>query len=293
LQEHPRSIYRIVAPAKGFVHRFLYMGLVLAALGLMLLSKADAVLMERVRAQVADAFTPILDAASRPMATVLNFVDEIHALAAVREANEKLLIENTRLLQWQAVARKLEAENASLRGLLKFSPEPSAKFITARVIGDAERVFVKSLLLNTGSIEGVRKGQAVISGDGLVGRVVDVGARSSRVLLLQDINSRIPVVVASTRARAILAGKNRQPPHLLRLPAGTVITPGDLVTTSGHGGAFPPGLSVGRVISVGKAGVIVQPYVKFDHLEYVRVVDFSLGKAPQRSTGKTDRKPTQ
>ena len=176
-------------------------------------------------------------------------------------------------------------------GLLNVSPEPAAKFISARVIGDAERVFVKSLLLNSGSIEGVRKGQAVISGDGLVGRVVDVGARSSRVLLLQDINSRIPVVVASTRVRAILAGKNRQPPRLLRLPAGTVVTPGDLVTTSGHGGAFPPGLSVGRVISVDETGVIVQPHVKFDHLEYVRVVDYTLGKAPQRSTGKTKRKP--
>ncbi len=291
MQENPRSIYRIVAPAKGFAHRFLYMGLVLAAFGLMLLGKADAVLMGRVRAQVADAVAPILDAASRPMATVSNFVAEIHALAAVRDENETLRIENTRLLQWQAVARKLDAENASLRGLLKFLPEPPAKFITARVIGDTERVFVKSLLLNAGSIEGVRKGQAVISGDGLVGRVVDVGARSSRVLLLQDINSRIPVVISSTRARAIVAGNNRHPPRLLRLPAGTVVTPGELVTTSGHGGAFPPGLSVGRVVSVGETGVIVQPHAKFDHLEYVRVVDYSLGKAPKRSTGKTKRKP--
>lgn len=266
------------------------MGLVLAAFGLMLLGKADAVLMERVRAHVADAISPILDVVSRPISAVSNFVYEVHALTAVREENQNLRIENNRLLQQQSVARKLEAENSSLRGLLKFSPGPSAKFITARVIGDAERVFVKSLLLNAGSDEGVRKGQAVISGDGLAGRVVDVGARSSRVLLLQDVNSRVPVVVASTRARAILVGKNRQPPHLLRLPAGTVVTPGDLVTTSGHGGAFPPGLSVGQVVSVSEAGVIVKPHVRFDHLEYVRIVDYDVGEAPQRPTGKTEGK---
>jgi len=258
----------------------------------MLLGKADAVLMERVRAHVADAVAPILDAASRPMATLSNLVDEIQALSAVRETNKKLRVENNRLLQWQAVALKLETENTSLRGLLKFSPGPSAQFISARVIGDAERVFVKSLLLNAGSNEGVRKGQAVLSGDGLVGRVVDVGARSSRVLLLEDINSRIPVVVAATRARAILVGKNRQPPRLLRLPPGTVVTPGDLVTTSGFGGAFPPGLSVGQVVSVGETGVIVRPHVKFEHLEYVRVVDYGLGKPPQRSTVNTEGKST-
>lgn len=290
MQEHPRSTHRIAAPVRGFIHLSLYMGLVVAAFGLMLLGKADTVLMERLRAHVADAVAPILDAASRPTATVSNFVDEIQALSAIRETNEKLRIENSRLLQWQSVARKLETENISLRGLLNFLPGPSAQFISARVIGDAERVFVKSLLLNAGSNEGVRKGQAVVSGDGLVGRVVDVGARSSRVLLLEDINSRIPVVVAAARARAILVGKNRQPPRLLRLPPGIVVAPGDLVTTSGFGGVFPPGLSVGRVVSEDEKGVIIKPHVKFEHLEYVRVVDYGLSKAPQRSTINTEEK---
>ena len=193
-------------------------------------------------------------------------------------------------MQWQAVALKLEVENISLKGLLKFIPGPSAKFISARVIGDAERVFVKSLILNAGHKEGVKKGQAVVSGYGLVGRIVDVGARSSRVLLLEDINSRIPVVVSSNRARAILVGKNMQPTQLLRLPLSAVVTPGDLVTTSGYGGAFPPGLSVGEVISVGETGTFVKPHVKFETLEYVRVVDYSLGKVPKRSIVNSERK---
>jgi rod shape-determining protein MreC len=262
----------------------MYMGLVIMSIGLLLVGKADVGLLESSRMYVVDAVAPILDAASRPIATLSNFADKIQTLSDVHEINEKLRAQNSTLLQWQSVAKKLEAENTSLRGLLKFSPGPSAKFISARVIGDAGRVFAKSLLLNVGSNKGARKGQAVVSGDGLIGRLVDVGARSSRVLLLEDINSRIPVVAGLMRVRAILAGKNSQPPRLIRLPPSAAMTPGDLVTTSGFGGAFPPGIPVGQILSIGETGLIVKLYVKFENLEYVRVVDYALGKAPQRSS---------
>ncbi len=148
--------------------------------------------------------------------------------------------------------------------------------MTGRVIGYGGS-FVRALLLNVGSERGVRKGQAAVSGDGLVGRVAEVGERSARVLLITDLNSRIPVVIQETRVRAILAGDNTNRPRLIYLSANSDLAEGQRVVTSGHGGAFPPGVPVGRVVSVGESGVRVAPFADADRLEFVQLMDFGLG----------------
>ncbi len=271
-----RPVHRIAVPIKGLIQRFAYVGLVVAAFGLMLLGKADVLLVERIRTQVTDALAPILDVLSRPVATVSDVVDQVRELASLREENAGLREDKVRLLQWQTVARRLEAENKALRALLDFVPGPEASYVTARVIGDTGGAFAHASVLNAGFRAGVRKGQAVVTGDGLVGRVAGVGTRSTRVILITDLNSHIPVLVDRTRTRAILAGDNSEVLRLIRLPPGAEVSPGDRVVTSGHGGAFPPGLPVGVVASVGDAGIGVQPFVERSRLEYVRVVDFGL-----------------
>ena len=131
MQERPRSIYRIAAPIKSLAQRFLYMGFVLGAFSLMLLGKVDAVLMERFRAQVTDGFAPILDAISRPVATLADVAAQIQQMVDLRSENMRLQEDRTRLLQWQSAARRLEAENITLRGLLNYVPAPDAGFISA------------------------------------------------------------------------------------------------------------------------------------------------------------------
>jgi rod shape-determining protein MreC len=271
-----RPVHRIAVPIKGLIQRFAYVGLVVAAFGLMLLGKADVLLVERIRTQVTDALAPILDVLSRPVATVSDVVDQVRELASLSEENTGLREDKVRLLQWQTVARRLEAENKALRALLNFVPGPEASYVTARVIGDTGGAFAQTLVLNAGIRAGVRKGQAVVTGDGLVGRVAGVGTRSTRIILITDLNSHIPVLVERTRTRAILAGDNSDVLRLIRLPPGAEVAPGDRIVTSGHGGAFPPGLPVGVVASVSDAGIEVQPFVERSRLEYVRVVDFGL-----------------
>jgi len=268
--------HHISHPEKGKVSRFGYLGLVVAAFALMLLGKADIVAMERLRTLVTDAVAPVLDAVSRPVASVDQVVDQLTALSAVYDENTKLRAENSRLLEWQAVARNLSSENQRLKSLLNFAPGAEPSFVTARVIADSGGAFVHSVLLRAGSRDRVAKGQAVITGEGLVGRVQEVGVRSSRVLLITDLNSRIPVVVESTRARAILAGDNTDRPELINMAPGVTLNVGDRIVTSGHGGAFPPGIPVGMVARVSEAGVTIKPYVLRDRLEYVRAVDYGL-----------------
>lgn len=276
MKESPRQAQRLMAPIRTLVHRFAYLGLIGTAFFLMLLGKADTVLVDRFRIQVTDAVAPILDVLSRPVDTVVAVVDGVRELANLRAENARLLEDRTRLFQWQTVARRLEAENKSLRDLLNLAPDSMASFITARVIGDTGGAFAHNLVLSGDMRSGARKGQAVITGDGLVGRVIGVGDRSIRVLLITDLNSRIPVVVESSRTRAILAGDNSERPRLIHLPPGATVSPGERIVTSGHGDAFPAGLPVGVVVSVSDGGIEVQPLIDRNRLEYVRIVDFGL-----------------
>jgi len=276
VKERSRFTHRVSAPIRGLGQRFVFLALVVLAFGLMLIGKADVVVMERFRTQVTDAVAPILDVMSRPVATANEVIAEVRALSAVAEENTTLRRDKERLLHWQNVARKLEAENKALRHQLNYVPAPEASYVTGRVIADTGGAFAHSLLLNIGLQPGVAKGQAVVTGDGLIGRIAGVGDRSTRVLLITDLNSRIPVLIEATRTRAILAGNNTNRLRLIHLPPGATVSPGDRVVTSGHGGAFPVGLPVGVVEGVSDAGISVQPFVTRNRLEYVRVLDYGL-----------------
>ncbi len=285
MQEGQGYIHRIAQPIKNLAQRFAFMALVLAAFGLMILGKVDILLVDQFRAHVTDAVAPILDAMSRPVASVTKAVDHVRELADLRGENERLRQNEARLLQWQSAARRLEAENKVLKGLLNYVPGPDPSFITARVIADTGGAFAHSLILNAGSRDGVTKGQAAVTGEGLIGRVAGVGSRSARILLITDLNSRIPVLAGPNRTRAILAGNNSDRPKLVHLPSGETAAVGDRIVTSGHGGAFPPGMPVGVVTSVSDGAISVTPLVERNRLEYVRLLDLGLGKilqAPSR-----------
>ena len=276
MKEGQRFSSRVSAPIRNLAHRFTYIGLVVAAFALMLLGKADLFIVDRFRAQVTDAVAPILEVVSKPVATLNEVIQHGRELVDIRRENAALRQDIERLLQWQSVARILEGENKALREQLNFIPGPQASFLTARIIADSGGAFAHSLLVNVGSQDGVTNGQAVVTGDGLVGRVAGFGSRATRVLLITDLNSRIPVLVEPTRTRAILAGNNSDRPRLIHLPPGVSVSPGDRIVTSGHGGVFPAGLPVGVVDSVSEAGISMQPFVRRDRIEYVRLIDFGL-----------------
>ena len=276
MAEHARRFARVTVPFRNLSHRVVHAGLIAAAFVLVLLGKADALLVERLRAQVTDAVAPILDAASRPAATLANWVERGRGYALIAAENARLRDEQVRLLHWQEAARRLEAENRELRGLLRFVPGPELGYVTARVIADTGGAFAHTLVVGGGARDGLRKGTAVVTGEGLVGRVVSVGQRSARILLITDLNSRVPVLVGTGGVRAILSGDNTDQAKLTHIQAGQRIAPGDRVVTSGHGGVFPPRLAVGVVASAAEGSVRVQPFVARERLEYVRIVDTGL-----------------
>jgi rod shape-determining protein MreC len=277
VRDRSGSVDRLTAPVRAVAQRIAVPFLVVLSMMFILLGKADVLLFDRLRVIVVDATAPMLQAVSQPVATVGSGARYFQDLFVVYHDNQRLREENGRLLQWQNVARRLQAENAELRKLTKFQPPADARYVSAQVIANSGGAFARNVLINVGSHDEVARGQAAVTGEGLVGRIAEVGDRASRILLLTDLNSHIPVVLDGSRERAVMAGDNSDQPRLLYLPANVAVKVGDRVVTAGSGGVFPPGLPVGVVAAVDGGIVRIEPFAELTRLEVVEVVDFGLG----------------
>jgi len=273
---------RLSPPVKAAAQRLALPMLVFVAGTLTVLGKGDLLLIDKARSAIADTMAPALEFVSQPLAAGSAAIAAVENVVTVYRQNDVLREENQRLLQWEEVARRLAAENRSLRDLDKLVPDHVGSQIAARVIADSGGAFVRNVLVNAGTRDGVARGQAGLTGEGLIGRVSEVGERTARVLLLTDLNSHIPVMLERTSARALLDGDNSDRPRLAFLDAKAQIDLGDRVVTSGSGGVFPPGLPVGTVTSLENGIARVEPYSELSRLDIVRVVDYGLeGVLPQ------------
>ncbi|MGQ0526476.1 MAG: rod shape-determining protein MreC [Alphaproteobacteria bacterium] len=266
------KIYIRMAPdfIGGHFSSFIFVMLALAAL---IFSAVNPAGVSGARSAVSDMVAPALNMISLPSQNAVSLVKELTGLTNLQAENARLEQENARLREWYQTAQLLQNENKSLRGLLNLKIESRHSFITARVLADAGNTFAKNILVMAGQAEGVDKSQAVVSGEGVIGRIIESGQTTSRVLLITDINSRLPVIIDGSQQQAILAGRNDETPMLLHIPADQTLTGGARVITSGLGGIFPPGLPVGRVYTDESGDYRVRLFADFDRLVYVRIVD--------------------
>jgi rod shape-determining protein MreC len=270
---------RLSPARRATVQRFTFPLLILLSALMIVLGKTDQVVLESVQRAVIDAAAPMLEMLSRPAHLFDAAVNRARGLVAAYQENARLTEENGRLLGWQQTALRLASENARLRLLLKAVPEPPTSFATARVIANSGGAYVRSVIVNAGADNGLARGQAAITGEGLVGRVSEVGSRAARILLITDLNSRVPVIVEGSRQPAVLAGDNTERPTLRYVTAGAALKIGDRIVTSGQGGVFPPGLPVGIIASIDGGVARVEPYAASSQVDYLRVVDYGLADA--------------
>lgn len=256
---------------------YIYVGV---SILLLVLSRAQPQLISTFRTQVVDSMVPLLNVIARPALFVQDGIETFHNIAFLRAENVKLREENAHMVEWQNAVVLLEKENKELRGLLNFKTEPRNTYISARVIADTGSAYARGLIITAGKIDGVREGMAAMTGDGLIGRVIEVGDWSSRVWLISDLNSRIPVTIAETGDRAILAGDNTPHPKLLYLARDASVFDGNHVMTSGHGGIFPPNLPIGVLKETNRGAFSVVPTADLGRITYVRLVDFGLEGGP-------------
>ncbi len=194
------------------------------------------------------------------------------------QENLELLEENRRLLKSIADFREIQQENLRLRKLLRFEEKLNFKSILARVISKDISNEYRSLRLNRGEEAGVKRNMAVITDEGVVGRILRTSWETSDVLTLLDPLSAVDTIVERSRARGVVEGLSDDICQLKFALRTDDIEPGDLLISSGLGGIFPKGLSTGIVSRVNRKSygitqeVEVRPSADFSKLEEVLIV---------------------
>lgn len=198
-----------------------------------------------------------------------------------QEANEKRIAE---LDSEVSRLKELTKENDRLRKLLEFKDTLAGKKIAARVIGWDPSPYRKTLILDKGKQQGIVKDMAVLVADGLVGRVVEVGPSTSRVILLIDADSRVSSMAQESRAQGLVSGNGTSELTLDYLELESGVAVGETVSTSGLNGLYPKGLRIGKITSLAKdsTGLHLQAkmnsFVRFSKLEEVLCLGSSQAK---------------
>lgn len=257
-----------IAPLK----RLMLAVLVLCLLGVFLVWRIDSPRVERFRAQVVDKVVPSMDWAMAPVTGLINLTLDFQSYQRIVEQNKELRRELQQMKAWKEAALQLEQENARLLDLNNVRLDPRLTFVTGVVLADSGSPFRQSVLLNIGARDGIVDGWAAMDGIGLVGRISGVGKSSSRVILLSDSSSRIPVFIQPSGQTAIVAGDNSIAPYIDFLENPEQIRPGDRVISSGDGGVFPSGLLVGQVTADPGGRLRVRLSADYERLEFLRVL---------------------
>ena len=246
--------------------------LVVFSFSLMFLGKADVSALRSARMGVADFVAPLVDLVSAPVRGIETMVQGIRTVAHC-VPRMRLQAENSMLKRWRRRAEILESENRQLRSSVAGAVAPDRRrAVTARAVTAPGGAFAHTVLVANGSDQGIQPGNPVVTADGLVGLVVDVGSAYSRVLMISDINAQIPVILSSSSWPGVTAGKNGPFLTLQFVPEEAAPKVGELVLTSGHGGVLPAGVPVGRVDLVGDEFVRVRPAVDLRNLSYVSIL---------------------
>ena len=165
------------------------------------------------------------------------------------EENERLRKELEDLKSKNFQSSFLEAQNNELQNVLDLEKNSPYSVVNAKVILDKNSPFLNSVIINKGSNAGIKLGMPVLNEGYLAGRIVEVNFVSSRILLLNDLNSRIPVVVSPSGSQAILSGVGKREPSLEYLPDNFILGEKEsIVFTSGKDGVLFPGIAIGKVV---------------------------------------------
>ena len=266
-----RETYSILGIVRTIFQKSVIFGVVVLTFLLLLFGKTRYSLDHYFNPTIMDALSPTLELLSYPPQYISDMFETIEDIINIYDENKQLKEENLYLSQYYSLLKHVQAENIELRKLSNFVTELYPNFVTARVIIDSNGPFTKSLIVTVGTKHNVEKGAIVMNNYGLIGRVNEVSENTSRVLLITDLNSRIPILTSDSRERGILTGNNSDDLEINYLPHDSHVKEGELIFTSGDGKYIPAGILIGSVKHVDNTYVLVEPSVQWKRLEYVRI----------------------
>jgi rod shape-determining protein MreC len=259
--------------------RFVILGL--AALLLMALQVSGR--LEPVQSFVTQLSSPAQIGATGLTESVSDALDFVFELRNLRQRNSELEQVNNSLLVENFELREVQRENEQMRSMLRFAQaRPGLDLrgaqIVAQVIGQESNNFLEYIMLDLGASHGIGVGMAVVTDQGLVGRISSVTDATSKVLLITDPSSAVNAILQSSRLNGVLRGYPGGDLTMDYIPQGEVFSVGEVVLTSGIGGRFPRGIPIGQVIEIRQRDIdvfqqaVVRPTVDFPRLELVMVV---------------------
>lgn len=256
----------------GPLKRLLTVVLVLVLLAVFVLWRIDSPRVERFRMAVIDRVVPNFDWAFAPITGLANLVKDFQSYQKIYNQNQELRRELQQMNSWKEAALQLEQENARLLDLNNVRLEPRLTYITGVVLADSGSPFRQSVLINVGARDGILDGWAAMDGIGLVGRISGVGQRSSRVLLVTDAASRVPVTIQPSGQTGLIVGDNSLAPPIDFVENRDLVRPGDRVVTSGDGDVFPAGVLIGNIAVDTGGRMRVRLSADYERLEFLRVL---------------------
>lgn len=249
---------------------------VVALSGVLLAQLPQVAQIEGIAAEV---LAPIQRALSGPLSSLGDILSTVGRVAELKAENDRLHSEVEALRTASVRVQELEHLNADLRAQLGYQQaHPEQRLLQANVIAREPDDLIHSLTIDRGAGDGLVEGMTVVTPAGLVGRLLTVGPYSSKVLLITDSKSSVSGVVATTRAQGMVYGRRHRQLTMRYIDQMEKIEVEQWVVTSSLGGGFPPGIPIGKVVSVRQRDVepfqeaTIEPGVDFARLETVMVI---------------------
>ena len=255
---------------KGIQQRFSLFALIVTSILLIFFETIETKPLNVLRSIIKDFVYRSAVIASYPTKTFTGSYNLLKNHFALYENYNELKKENENLKNEMSESNFLELENSHLKKLINEQVESKSNLISARVLLDKQSPYLNSFVINIGNNKEIKNGMAVLDGKNFIGRIVDVNFFSSRILLVTDLNSKIPVISQPSANHAILSGHGKNRPTLEYLSKNHKIQDGDKIYTSGKEGIFNPGIPIGKV-KVQKDIFEVELYSELDEITFVNI----------------------
>ncbi len=237
-----------------------------------------------VEGSIVDAFSVL----QRPFQRIGTFIfeigEQVGQIRTLKADNEQMRAELEQIRSEYLYLQERELENIRLKGLLEYKENSEYPTMTAQVTGRSATHWYGTIMLDLGAQDGIRKDMPVVTGAGLVGRIVSTTERSSMALILLDPDSGAGGYILRTRDHGVVLGRPGGENILeMRLfSRDSEVRPGDVVLTSGLGEIYPKEIPIGVVKEVVRREyglttyAVIEPYVDFDRLEEVLILMVTL-----------------
>ena len=237
-------------------------------------SKVNKELCDEVTMGFVSVSLPVVKFAAFPFNATINLLTNFSQLVEAKKENEALKEEIEKLRSFYIKSLNINRENKDLKHTLQFITSKSSNFKVARIIGRSNQLFNQRLFIDAGKNRGIKEGSIVTGNRGVIGRISQVGENQSRLILVTDANSRIPIIASKSRVRGILSGNNSLLMEVLYLQKNHAIRAGDWIFTSGDGDTLPPGLLIGVVEKVDVGYATVEMVENINNADIVTIMDY-------------------